>query len=197
MILVRHGQSEFNVHYGATRRDPGIRDAPLTALGREQARGAAAALAGAGLERVVASPYTRTIETADILAGALGLPITLEPLIGERAAFSCDIGTPASLLAARWPHLAFDHLDDPWWPAHEETEEALALRCGRFREDVAGTEDWRRILIVTHWGVIRALTGMPVKNCTALRWNPTTPEYPPELLYAPETEPSHPPPPAP
>jgi broad specificity phosphatase PhoE len=186
MILVRHGQSEFNVHYGATRRDPGIRDAPLTPLGRVQARAAASALDGADLERIVASPYTRTIETAEILAGALGLEITLEPLVGERAAFSCDIGTPPTLLAERWPHLAFDHLDDPWWPAHEETEEALALRCGRFREAVAGTEDWHRVLVVTHWGVIRALTGMPVKNCTALRWNPTAPTLPAELLHAPE-----------
>jgi broad specificity phosphatase PhoE len=186
MILVRHGQSEFNVHYGATRRDPGIRDAPLTGLGREQARGAAAALEGAPLERIVASPYTRTIETAEILAARLRLPITVEPLIGERAAFSCDVGTPAALLAERWPHLAFHHLGDPWWPAHEESEEALALRCGRFREAVAGSEDWRRILVVTHWGVIRTLTGMPVKNCTALRWDPTEPARPAELLHAPE-----------
>lgn len=186
MILVRHGQSEFNVHYGATRRDPGIRDAPLTERGRAQARAAAIALGEASLERIVASPYTRTIETAEILAGTLGLPITVEPLVGERAAFSCDIGTPPTLLAARWPHLAFHHLDDPWWPAHEETEEALALRCGRFRETVAGSEDWQRVLVVTHWGVIRALTGVPVKNCTALRWNPTQPHLPPELLHAPE-----------
>jgi broad specificity phosphatase PhoE len=186
MILVRHGQSEFNVHYGATRVDPGIRDAPLTELGRAQARAAAAALAGAALERIVASPYTRTIETAEILAGALRLPITLEPLVGERAAFSCDIGSSPMILAERFPHLAFDHLGDPWWPDHEESEEALLLRCARFRDAVAGTADWHRILVVTHWGVIRALTGMPVKNCTALRWNPTEPDHPAELLHAPE-----------
>ena len=45
MILLRHGQSLFNLHFTATRRDPGIRDAPLTPLGHEQAELAAKALA--------------------------------------------------------------------------------------------------------------------------------------------------------
>jgi broad specificity phosphatase PhoE len=173
------------VHYGATRQDPGIRDAPLTPLGRAQAEAVATALGGAGLARIIASPYTRTIETAEIISATLQLPITVEPLIGERAAFSCDIGSSPLHLAERWPHLAFHHLDDPWWPAMEETEEALALRCLRFREAVAGIDDWHRVLAVTHWGFIRALTGMPVKNCTALRWDPTQPDLPPELLHAP------------
>ena len=31
MILVRHAESEWNVHYGRTRIDPGIADPPLTA----------------------------------------------------------------------------------------------------------------------------------------------------------------------
>ena len=38
MILIRHGQSEFNVVYGKTRVDPGIRDPRLTALGERQAQ---------------------------------------------------------------------------------------------------------------------------------------------------------------
>ena len=41
MILVRHGESHFNRHYGATREDPGIADPGLTHEGIEQARQAA------------------------------------------------------------------------------------------------------------------------------------------------------------
>ena len=44
MILMRHGQSHFNVHYGRTRQDPGLRDPGLTELGRQQAAAAAALL---------------------------------------------------------------------------------------------------------------------------------------------------------
>jgi len=37
MILLRHGQSEFNVVYNVTRVDPGIPDPRLTEEGRRQA----------------------------------------------------------------------------------------------------------------------------------------------------------------
>ena len=47
MILLRHGQSEFNVAFNATRVDPGIPDPRLTEEGRRQARAAAVALAAA------------------------------------------------------------------------------------------------------------------------------------------------------
>jgi broad specificity phosphatase PhoE len=36
MILIRHGESEFNVIYKKTRVDPGIRDPKLTNLGYRQ-----------------------------------------------------------------------------------------------------------------------------------------------------------------
>ncbi|WP_431268207.1 hypothetical protein [Dankookia sp. P2] len=39
VILLRHGQSAFNLHFGATGQDPGIPDAPLTPLGQAQAEG--------------------------------------------------------------------------------------------------------------------------------------------------------------
>ena len=68
MYLLRHGQSEFNVHFARTRIDPGIEDPAPTELGRVQARAAATALALRGLTRIVASPYRRTLETAAVLA---------------------------------------------------------------------------------------------------------------------------------
>jgi broad specificity phosphatase PhoE len=56
MILLRHGQSEFNLHFGATRRDPGIIDPRLTDLGHAQAREAAAQLADQDIRRIIVSP---------------------------------------------------------------------------------------------------------------------------------------------
>ncbi|MEE8274950.1 MAG: phosphoglycerate mutase family protein, partial [Alphaproteobacteria bacterium] len=103
MILLRHGESEFNVVYRATRIDPGIRDPRLTETGRRQAADAARALDGRRLQRLVTSPYTRALETATIVAEALDLPVTIEPLVRERRVFACDIGTQRSRLADRWP----------------------------------------------------------------------------------------------
>jgi broad specificity phosphatase PhoE len=93
MILVRHGQSEFNVVFSVTRVDPGIRDPRLTPEGRRQAEVAADALAAHGIERLISSPYSRALETAEIVARRLDVAITVEPMVGERAAFACVVGS--------------------------------------------------------------------------------------------------------
>jgi len=183
MILVRHGQSEFNVIFNQTRKDPGIEDPKLTPEGHRQIAEAAEAIVGQGVKRIIASPYTRALETAEIIASRLDLPITVEQAVGERAAFSCDVGSSCAKLKARWPHIALDHLPDPWWPVLGETEEALDKRIGIFRKGIAESVDWREIAVVTHWGVVRSLTGLAVANGTVLRIDPTRPDHPAERLY--------------
>ena len=185
MLLIRHGQSEFNVVYSVTRRDPGIRDPLLTATGRAQAREAAAALADQGLARLIASPYTRALETAEIIADILGLPVAVDARVGERAAFACDVGSPSAQLRARWPHLTLDHLDEMWWPALEESEAALDHRREKFRSAMATAADWVHAGVVTHWGFIRSLTGLTVPNGAVLRVDPTRPELPAVPLLMP------------
>lgn len=170
MILIRHGQSEFNVHYGRTRQDPGIRDPALTDEGRAQVRAAAAALACLGLRRLVTSPYRRALETAEIVAGVLGVPVEVDPAVGERAAFSCDLGSHPAELARRWPAWSFDHLPAQWWPDHVEPEAGLATRCARFRTLTDELADRDHVGIVTHWGFIRALTGLTVANASIVRF---------------------------
>src|SRR5690606_35614083 len=108
----RHGETLFNVHFGASRVDPGIEDPGLTDRGREQAAAAAQALAEEDVRELVVSPYRRTLETAAIIAQELNIPVTIDPLVRERMGFACDIGTGRSELAALWPSHAFDHLDE-------------------------------------------------------------------------------------
>ncbi len=174
MMLVRHGQSEFNVIFGATRKDPGIIDPKLTDEGHRQAQTAGESLRGQGLKRIVASPYTRTLQTADIIARILELPVTIESLIREHAFFSCDIGTPRSVLSQDWPHLDFSHLPESWWPSDPETEEDVRARARDFHGQMAATEDWHEVLVVSHWGFIRGLTGHEAKNGEILKFDPIT-----------------------
>ena len=185
MILVRHGQSEFNVVFSVTRVDPGIRDPKLTPEGKRQAEAVAETLEGHGILRLIASPYSRALETAEIVARRLGASVAVDPIVGERAAFTCDIGTPRAELVARWPDLALDHLEDQWWPTLEETEAQLGERCARFRTRMTGHADWRAVAVITHWGFIRGLTGLTVPNCAALRIDPHRPELEPEALHVP------------
>ncbi|MBT3401903.1 MAG: histidine phosphatase family protein [Rhodospirillaceae bacterium] len=175
MILVRHAQSEFNVHYSRTRVDPGIRDPALTELGFEQARDTAAQLRALPARRIVTSPYTRALQTAEILHDELGLPVEIDPIVGERCAFVCDLGSTRDELAARFPRFAFDHLAHEWWPVPIEEEDGLMARCDGFRTRMAADEAWAGTVIVTHWGFIRGLTGETVGNCAVLRFDPTAP----------------------
>ncbi len=180
MILLRHGQSEFNLHFSATRRDPGIVDPSLTPLGQAQAEAAAEALAGRDIRRIVVSPYTRALQTATPVARRLGLPLTVTPTVRERYAFSCDVGTPLSRLSANWPGLAFPEIDEVWWPAVEEPEEHIVARAALFRAEMAALDDWAHTLVVSHWGFILAFTGLSVQNGQMVETDPTGPA--PETL---------------
>lgn len=175
MILMRHGQSHFNVHFGATRTDPGLRDPGLTDLGRAQVTAAVDHLRREEVTAIVASPYSRTLETAEIVADALDLTFTVDPVIGEQAVFTCDIGTPRRQLAERWPHLDLEHIPDEWWPALDESDHALDSRCTQFRVGMAEGGAWKGVLVVTHYHVIRTLTGHPVPNAALVRFDPSAP----------------------
>jgi broad specificity phosphatase PhoE len=172
MILLRHGQSEFNLAFTATRRDPGIADPKLTPLGHAQAEQAAAALAGERIHRIIVSPYTRALQTAAPIARRLGVPVHVNPIVRERYAFTCDVGTPRSQLARAWPDHDFTAIDEVWWPAEEEPAQQVAARAALFRAEMAALPDWAETLVVSHWGFILSLTGISVANGVWLRCDP-------------------------
>lgn len=175
MILLRHGQSEFNLHFGATRRDPGIIDPRLTELGHAQAEEAAKQLAGLDIRRIIASPYTRALQTVAPVAAKLGLPVTVDPIVGERYAYACDVGSPRSVLERAWPAHDFSTIAERWWPEEEEPEAGIVSRAARFRADIAARHDWAHTLVVSHWGFILSMTGQSVTNGQWLRCDPGEP----------------------
>ncbi|WP_026261155.1 histidine phosphatase family protein [Kiloniella laminariae] len=165
MYLLRHGQSQFNASYTTTRIDPNIPDPELTDEGRDQAKVAGEELADKKvITRIIASPYTRALQTAQIVADILALPIEIEPLVREHAFFSCDIGSPASKLSRQWPHIDFAHLNEHWWPDLDETEQQVKQRCHLFQQKMIALEDWSKTLVVSHWAFIRGLTGHEIGN---------------------------------
>ena len=172
MILLRHGESAFNVVFNATRRDPGIADPDLTETGRRQIESVAGLLARREVRRIITSPYTRALESARILADSLDLAMEVDHRVRERRSFACDIGTPRRDLARRWPDISFDGLPERWWPEAEESEATLAERCEDFRRAMAALDDWRHVVVVTHWGVIRALTGLRLPNGETVAYDP-------------------------
>jgi broad specificity phosphatase PhoE len=164
MFLLRHGQSEFNLHFTATRRDPGIIDPRLTELGHIQAADAARVLAEQPVARIITSPYTRALQTVVPLARALRVPVVINPLVRERYAFACDIGSPRTELERAWPQHDFGGLDEIWWPAIEEPAEAVQARAALFRAELGAQPDSSETVVVSHWGFILCLTGRSVMN---------------------------------
>ena len=87
LVLLRHGRTASN----AEGRFQGHLDVPLDDVGLAQAEAAGGALAGelaekvaAGAVRVVSSDLVRARRTAEIVAGHLGVPVTVDPALRER-----------------------------------------------------------------------------------------------------------------
>ena len=154
MILLRHGQSEFNLHFGATRRRSGHggrqADRAWACSGRGSRR---SVCAGEGIRRIIVSPYTRALQTAAPIAAALGVPVFVNPIVRERYKFACDIGTPRTELERAWPQHDFSTIDEIWWPPIEEPEEFILGRARLFRAEMAALPDWSDTLVVSPLGV--------------------------------------------
>jgi len=151
LILVRHGESEGNRDRTFTQST----EVPLTDLGREQARAAAAKIAGRyAPSRVVASPYSRARETAEIIAARLGLSIDLEPELREQS-FGVFAGRPyTDMLSDAAYH------DGPRWewrPADGESLIDVAGRAVPALERLALAHAGTETIVVSHGGVMLAL----------------------------------------
>ncbi len=79
------------------------------------------------------------------------------------------------MLERDWPDHDFSLIEDVWWPAEEEPEDAIVDRAARFRADLARRHDWANTLVISHWGFILTLTGQSVANGQWLRCDPTEP----------------------
>jgi broad specificity phosphatase PhoE len=74
IYLIRHGQKEHQMG-----------DPVLTSLGVEQANKTGRYFVGKNIEVIVASPRTRTQQTARIIGENIGLPVETNPLLVERS----------------------------------------------------------------------------------------------------------------
>ena len=152
IIMVRHGESEWNV----LGKWQGRADTKLTDAGRSQARDAALSIAKSGIaiHRVVASSLSRAHETAEIVARTLGLAA---PEVDDRLV-ETDVGPWEGLreheIEAAWPNYLRDRRTPPnFEPPHAVFERATsALRELHEKEE--------SVLVVSHSGVIRTIRRM-------------------------------------
>ncbi len=79
-FVLRHGQTDWNQQM----RLQGSTDIPLNDTGRIQAHRAAEILTGQGLTKIIASPLSRALETAQIVGATVGLAPVIDSRLIER-----------------------------------------------------------------------------------------------------------------
>jgi broad specificity phosphatase PhoE len=165
MLLVRHGQSEWN----ADGRWQGRADPPLTDLGRLQAFHAAARVGA--VDVICASPLARALDTSRIISEQLGVgPVVVEPDLVERDAGEWQGLTRAEIDAA-WP----GYLEADRRPPGYEDHDHLVARARGALDRIAAEYGGADVLVVTHGGLIGALerdAGLPWERLPNLagRW---------------------------
>jgi broad specificity phosphatase PhoE len=147
ILLVRHGQSEWN----AEGRWQGQADAPLSDLGRLQAREAAQAVGA--VDAVWASDLQRAVETATIIAETIGVgPVVVDPDLRERDAGEYS-GLTRGEIEVRFPGYLADGRRPPSW----EPDDHLLARALRALHRIAGEVPGGDVLVITHGGLIYVL----------------------------------------
>jgi probable phosphoglycerate mutase len=154
IVLVRHGETVWN----AEMRMQGQLDTALSERGRWQAARAAEALAGEGIETIVASDLARAYDTAAAIAAVLGLPITTDSGLRERS-FGLFEGHTYAEIDARWPDAAarWRRHEPAFGPDGGETLIDFSARAVAAVTRIAAAARGRTTLVVSHGGVLDCL----------------------------------------
>lgn len=143
LTLVRHGETDWN----RERRIQGTTDVPLNDLGVAQARAAGRALAGGGYRAVYSSSLSRALETARIIAAAIGAPAPVVYDELRERSFGQAEGMTGPEIAANFPEGIPD----------QETRDAVVRRALPVLEDIAGRHRGESVIVVTHGAVISSV----------------------------------------
>ncbi len=151
IVMVRHGQATNTIE-GAPG---GWSDSPLTALGRRQSALLAERLRNEFKMvrcRMVTSDLARAVETAQIVAEAVGLEPT--PAIGLRA-FNNGVaaGMTQQQAARHLKPISHPIMDWQMYPLAETLRQFYG-RAAEYLQELTKTQD-RVLLLVTHRGVIQ------------------------------------------
>ena len=155
IIMVRHGETDGNLK----RIMLGQRiDEPLNSAGLKQAAVAAEKLASIPIGKIFASPLMRTRQTAEIIAGTIGIPISFRDELKERDFGTLsgkkwdDLKSPKKGWAGKLIQQDRDQKYDyrPWGG---ESVEDVKARLKHIFSELKEMED--TALLVTHAGILR------------------------------------------
>ncbi|MFD5321356.1 bifunctional RNase H/acid phosphatase [Streptomyces sp. NPDC127098] len=156
LLLLRHGETPLTPQKrfsGSTGGDP-----ELSETGRRQAEAAARVLAEAGVAAVVSSPLARCLQTAEIVARRLDLPVRTDDGLRETD-FGAWEGLTFAEIQQRHPADLAAWLRDPDArpTGGGESFTAVARRVAAARDRVLARHAGRTVLVVSHVTPIKSL----------------------------------------
>ncbi|MEU0860503.1 MULTISPECIES: bifunctional RNase H/acid phosphatase [Streptomyces] len=157
LVLLRHGETPLTPQKRFS--GSGGTDPALSAAGRDQAHRVADALARRGtVQTVLASPLTRTRETAEIVAARLGLDVVVEDGLRETD-FGAWEGLTFGEVRDRYPDDLNAWLADPAArpTGGGESFAEVAARIAVTKDELVTAHAGRTVLLVTHVTPIKTL----------------------------------------
>jgi len=158
-VLLRHGDTPLS----REKRFSGVGDARLNKTGAAQARAVARRLRTRGIGAVVSSPLRRALQTAEVAAAALDLPMLVDKDLRETD-FGAWEGLTFAEALARWPDLVAAWLADPSVaPPGGESFADTALRVQHARDRLLARRPGGTILVVSHVTPIKTLVRLALQ----------------------------------
>lgn len=174
IILIRHGYPVlWDQQLKERGTPPHLRlDPGLAEIGQRQARATADHLASlGGADVVIASPFRRCLETADVIAAACATTVTADWQVGE-VLLSDVLGSPFSPTSAMDPAWA-KRREGAGKPAHPESDRTLSERIGKVVNGLKGMKPFaQRIAVVSHEIILKELLNRMTGRAVTLDWHP-------------------------
>lgn len=171
-IVMRHGEAESNAQGVVSSKIEGSASYGLTTKGRTSAENAGQKLKDVNIDIVITSPFVRTKETAEIVAGAIGFD-TLKIIVDERLK-EIDTGVfDGKKISEYRGH--FTSTKEKFTKRPEGGENLLDVkrRVMSLMSDLEKEYSGKTILIVTHeypvWMIFAGSSGATVDESVAIR----------------------------
>lgn len=165
--LMRHGEPDWGLVEDERWRGAARDLAPLTSRGREQAREAADLLRSDPPALVLASPMTRALQTAAIVAGALSVELQVDLDLREWLPDETYQWTSAAEVVSAYEEMLLNDGVRPDDSSRWEPLASVRSRATTVLETYAADEV--PVLVVCHEVLIHALTGEQRTGHGALR----------------------------
>lgn len=151
--LVRLAESAGRVGGGSGRSEGPAR---LTRRGRRQARQLRTCLAGVPIQAVWSSDESRSLQTAELLAGSLGVPMQQDERLRPRS-FGHQDGSPAARPPELTGILGGRVFDPDAAPPGGESVRAMAGRAASFVRDTLSEAPRGDLVVIAHGSTLAVL----------------------------------------